>query len=168
MAIECFKIEWTKPFLFDKVLLQPEAKRGGVYALFKKGTTKAYYIGKATRFDSRLSIHRQSIFRLMSEAERKRCFVRLGLISSFEVNHMSDTVSASQLGGIENFLITRLQPIGNGDSTKRRDTAKYPMIVINTGNTFGGLQKYMSQSSELLKALGKTTTTRRKTYDPWF
>ena len=168
MAIECFKIEWTKPFPLDKVLLQPEAKGGGIYFLFKGGTRKPLYIGKATRFDNRLSTHKQSLFRMMSEAERKRCTARLGLISSFERNRMSDTITPAQLGSVENFFITKLQPKGNGDSTKKRDTGKYPLIVINTGNLCNGLEKFMSQSTELLKALGKTTTKKKSSFEPWY
>ena len=170
MAIECFKVEWTKPFPFGEVLLQPEAKMGGVYALFRGEAKKLYYIGKATRFDNRLSSHRQSVFRMMSETERKKCSVSLGITSSFEVNRMSDTTPA-QLGSIENFLITRLQPVGNGDSTKRRDTGKYPLILINAGSVFKPLEKFMSQSPDLLKAHGKTITTRKKksaSYPSWY
>jgi len=167
MAIECFKIEWTKAFPLDKVLLQPEAKRGGIYFLFKGGIRKPYYVGKATRFDSRLSTHKQSFFRMMSETERKKCSVRLGFISSFEKSHMSDTITPTQLSSIENFFITKLQPTGNGESTKQRDTGKYPLIAINTGSLPYGLDKFMSQSTELLKALGKTTAKKKSFSESW-
>lgn len=160
MAIECFKIEWTKPFPFDKALLQPQAKRKGVYGLFKGKAQKLYYIGKSGTFGNRLSFHRQSIFRMMSEPERKRCYISFGVISSFEISHMTDVVTDTQIRSIENFLITTLQPIGNGRNTKR-DTGKLPMIIANTGTLFKGLQKFMSQNNELLQVLGKTTAKKR-------
>jgi len=160
MAIECFEIKWTKTYPFDKALLQPEAKRGGVYALFKGEVKKPHYIGKATRFDNRLSKHKRSIFRMMNEAERKKCYISFGIVSSFEISHMTDVVTDTQLSSIENFLIMRLQPIGNGDSTKKRYTGKLPMIIANTGNVFNGLNKFMSQNNELLQVLGKTTKSK--------
>ena len=170
MAIECFKIEWTKPSPFDKALLKPEAKRGGVYALFKGETKKPYYIGKANRFDKRLSTHKQTIFRMMSEAERRKCRISFGIVSSFETSHMTDVIPAVQLGPIENFLIMRVQPIGNGDSTKKRYTGRLPMIIANTGSVFRGLNKFMSQNNELLQVLGKATTRKSTSYyerDEW-
>ena len=160
MAIECFKIEWTKTYPFDKALLQPEAKRGGAYALFKGETKKPYYIGKATRFDKRLSTHKRAIFRIMNKDERKKCRISFGIVSSFEISHMTDVITDAQLRSVENFLIMRIQPIGNGDSTKRRYTGKIPMIIANTGNVFTGLQKFMSQNKELLQVLGKTTKSK--------
>jgi excinuclease UvrABC nuclease subunit len=167
MAIECFEINWTKPFPLEKIARQIEAKRGGIYFIFKSGVGKPYYIGKATNFEKRLNTHKQAFSRIMSEAELKRCTVRLGLISSFETTHMSDTFTSTQLGSIENFFITQLQPKGNGGNTKKRDTGKYPLIAINTGNLCTGMGKYMSQSNDLLKALGKSTTKKRASSASW-
>ena len=162
MAIECFKVEWTKPIQFTKVALRPEAKSGGVCALFKGAASKALYIGKATRFADRITTHKQTTFRMMGETERKKCFVRLGLVSSFEVDQMTDISTGPHLNTVENFFITRLQPVGNGGSTKIRDTSKHPIIVVNTGAVFNGVSKYMSQSDELLKVLGKTATPKKR------
>jgi len=161
MAIECFKIEWTKLFSFDKALLQPQAKRKGVYGLFKGKAQKLYYIGKSGTFGNRLSFHRQSIFRMMSEPERKRGYISFGTVSSFEISHMTDIVTDTQIRSIENSLIMTLQPIGNGGSTKIRDTGKLPMIIVNTGTLFKGLQKFMSQNKELLQVLGKNATRKK-------
>ena len=167
MAIECFKIAWTKSSPFDKALLKPEAKRGGVYALFKGETKKPLYIGKANRFDKRLSTHKQTIFRMMSEAERRKCRISFGIVSSFDISHMTDAITDAQLGGIENFLIMKVQPSGNGDSTKKRYTGKLPIIIANTGSVFRGLNRFMSQNKELLQVLGKATTRRSTSYDEW-
>jgi hypothetical protein len=164
MPIECFKIEWTKSLPFNKALLQPEAKRRGVYALFKGNIKKPYYIGKARTFDNRLSIHKQSIFRMMSEAERKKCYISFGIVSSFKISHMTDAITDAELRSVESFLITRIQPIGNGDSTKKRYTGKLPMIIANTGSMFKGLQKFMSQNNDLLKVLGKATKRKSASY----
>jgi len=168
VAVECFKIEWTRLFPFDKALLQPEAKRGGVYSLFKGENQKPHYIGKANRFDKRLTTHKRAIFRMMSETERKKCRISFGIVSSFEMSRMSDAVTDAQLRSIENFPITRIQPIGNGDSTKKRDTGKFPMIIANTGTLFKGLKRLMSQSDELLRVLGKDTKKKSVSSLAWY
>ena len=169
MAIDLFQIEWTKLFPFNTALLQPETKEKGVYALYRSAgkAKRLYYIGKSGELGDRLGAHKQSMFRMMSEAERKKCFVSFGLISFFGRSRMSRDIDDTQLKSVENFLITSLQPIGCGENTKKRYTGDYPMIVVNTGKVAKPFNKFMSQSSELLKILGKDTATKKKPASSW-
>ncbi|OGO25316.1 MAG: hypothetical protein A2144_09755 [Chloroflexi bacterium RBG_16_50_9] len=167
MAIECFKIEWTKPFPLDTIATQQESRRGGIYALFQGNSRRAFYIGKATRFDQRLVTHKQSFYRMLKPAQRNKLYVRLGIVQSFEISSMSDVISGYQLASIENFFITRLPNLNNGENTKKKDTCRYPLVIANTGNLFSGIDKYMSQNKELLKLFGKSTTIRKKRVSSW-
>jgi len=167
MAIECFEIKWTKPFLLDTIATQQESRYGGIYALFQGSARKAFYIGKATQFGQRLRTHKQSFYRMLKPSQRKKLYVRLGIIQSFRVSSMYDVKSGYQLACVENFFITRLPDLNNGENTKKKDTSKYPMIIANTGNLFSGVDKYMSQNKELLKLLGKSTIARKKRVSDW-
>jgi hypothetical protein len=171
MAIELFKIEWTKPFPFDKALNQPEAKEGGVYALYKSvgGSKKLHYVGKSKDFATRFGFHRQSTAHMLSEAERKRCYVSFGLISSFEKSRMSSDTLPAQLRDTESFLINKLLPTGNDSSTKKGYKGN-PIIIINGGKFVQPFKKIMTHNPELLKLIKANLTTRETisySYSPW-
>lgn len=156
MAIELFQIEWTNLYPFETALRQPEAMESGVYALYKSTgkTKKLFYIGKSKEFSSRFSSHKRNSFHMLNETERKRCFVSFGLISCFERSRLSTGATNPQLKNIENFLITKLQPIGCGDSTKKRYTGDYSMIIANTGKVTKPFK-----SPELLDIIGRLLAT---------
>ena len=163
MAIELFRIEWTKLYPFDKALNQPEAKEGGVYALYKSvgGNKKLHYVGKSKDFTTRFGFHRQNTAHILSEAERKKCYVSFGLISSFEKSRMSSDVLPEQLRDTENFLINTLLPAGNDSSTKKGYKGN-PIIIINGGKFIQPLKKVMTHNPELLKLI-KANLTRTRT-----
>ena len=162
MAIELFRIDWTKLYPFDKALNQPEAKEGGVYALYKSvgGNKKLHYVGKSKDFTTRLSSHRQNTAHILSETERKKCYVSFGLISSFEKSRMSSDISPEQLRDTENFLINYLLPPGNDSSTKKGYKGK-PIIIVNGGKFIQPLKKVMTHNPELLKLIKANLTTTR-------
>lgn len=67
--------------------------------------------------------------------------------------------------GVENFLITTLDPKGNHESTKKRVTSEYPLVIINTGKFYKPIEKIMSHNPELLKALSATKPKKKTTSD---
>jgi hypothetical protein len=155
MAIEVFQINWSTLYPFDKALNQPEAKDGGgVYAMYKSinGNKKLHYIGKSKDFTTRFGFHRQNTAHILSDAERKKCYVSFGLISSFDKSRMSNNVLPEQLKDIESFLINELMPQGNDSSTKKSykgDT----IIAINSGKFIKPFKKLMIHNPALEKLL---------------
>jgi hypothetical protein len=164
MAIECFVIKWTRLFPFNKALTQPEAKEGGVYALYKAKASnkKLHYVGKTKDFETRFSSHKQSATHLLTGNELKRCYVAFGIISSFETNRLTGDITPEQLRIVENFFIVILRPEGNSESTKKRYTGNYPIFITNIGIVTKPFTKFMSQNSALLKFLGKPVNTKRR------
>jgi hypothetical protein len=162
MAIEFFRIEWTKLYPFDKALNQPEAKEGGVYALYKSvgGNKKLHYVGKSKDFTTRFGFHRQSTAHMLSEAERKKCYVSFGLISSFEKSRMTTTILPQQLRDTESFLINNSQPVGNDSSTKKGYKGN-PIIIINHGKFTHPFKRIMTDTPELLKLIRSNLTRTR-------
>ena len=165
MAIELFRIEWTKLYPFDKALNQPEAKEGGVYTLYKSvgGNKKLHYVGKSKDFTTRFSSHRQNTAHILSETERKKCYVSFGLISSFEKSRMSSDISPEQLRDTETFLINALLPTGNDSSTKKGYKGN-PIIIINGGKYTRPFKKVMTHNPELLKLLKSNLKTSSSVY----
>ncbi|MDO8717301.1 MAG: GIY-YIG nuclease family protein [Dehalococcoidales bacterium] len=160
MAIEFFEINWTKLHPFEKALTQPQVKEGGVYALYKLigSSKKLLYVGKSKDFETRFCSHKNAADHLNTTNDRKKCFVSFGLISSYEKSRMSNDITPQQLKAVENFLIVALNPIGNGDSTKKRYTSDIHAIIVNTGVVAKPLNKFMSHNPQLLTLIGKSKT----------
>lgn len=165
MAIELLQIEWTRLYPFDKALNQPEAKEGGVYALYKSvgGNRRLHYVGKCKDFSARVGSHRQSTAHILSETERKRCYVSFGLISSFEKSRMSSDILPEQLRNTESFLINELRPVGNDPSTKKGYKGK-PIIIINKGKFTRPFKRVMTHNPELVKLIKDSLAAKQITY----
>jgi hypothetical protein len=168
MAIELLRIEWTKSYQFDNALNQPEAKEGGIYALYRSvsGNKKLHYVGKSKDFATRFCSHRQNTAHMLSEADRKRCYVSFGLISSFEKSRMTSDISPEQLRNTENFLINALLPTGNDPSTKKGYKGNC-IIIINHGKFIQPFKKVMTNNSELLKFIKTNLTSTKTVYESY-
>jgi hypothetical protein len=176
--MECFEIKWTGPFHVEEVLNQPEARRKGVYYFYKKVSSinKPQYIGKAQNFGERINTHNQGLSRFEDDKDKKKIFVHIGTIFSFEKDLPDNDITPEQLKVVESFLINSLQPQGNGEATKK-GFKHTPVIIANTGklppNKAGTakIDKVMSHSPQfltLLKSnLAKKTASSTKS-DSWF
>jgi len=153
MAVEIFRVEWTKLEGFDRALTQAESQEGGLYAMFRlnRGVNTLYYIGKSIDFYKRFGTHRNSASHLMSDADFQKCFVSFGLITSFEQSQMSHNFTDAQLKDIETFYINYYRPIGNSESTKKGYKGN-TIISFNTGKNFQK-HKVISNSDNLIKFL---------------
>jgi len=153
MAVEIFRVEWTKLQTFSEALTQAESQVGGLYALARlnRGVTSLYYIGKSKEFQKRFGTHRNSASHLMSDNDIQKCFVSFGLISSFEQSQMSHNFTDAQLKDIESFYINNYRPIGNSEATKKGYKGN-TIICFNTGKYFTK-HKYISNSENLVKLL---------------
>ena len=153
MAVEIFRVEWTKPQAFDQALTQAESQQGGLYAMLKvsRGVTNLSYIGKSKEFQKRFGTHRNSASHMMSDVDLKKCSVTFGIISSFEQSQMSHNITPEQLKDIESFYINHYRPLGNDPSTKKGYKGN-TIISFNTGKCFQK-QKIVSNSENLVKLL---------------
>jgi hypothetical protein len=155
MAIEVFKVEWTKVFPFDKALTQSASQEGGIYIMYKKGRSDIatlFYIGMSKDFQKRFGTHRNAASHMMTDADLKKCFVNFGIVTSFETSHLSHSFTTEQLHDLESYLINEVKPIGNSDSTKKGYKG-LPIVVFNTGTKSRHLNKVMSSCSDLVKLL---------------
>jgi len=153
MAIELFRVDWTKPETFEKALTQAESQEGGLYALVKKvgENFNLFYIGKSIDFQKRFGTHRNSASHFMPDAEFKKYYVTFGIISSFEQSRLSHDITPEQLKNAESFYINFYRPIGNSDSTKKGYKGN-TIISFNTGKCFQK-HKVISNSENLIKFL---------------
>jgi len=153
MAVEIFRVDWTKLQTFNEALTQSESQAGGIYALAKlyRGDYNLFYIGKSKDFQKRFGTHRNSASHLMSDADIDKCFVSFGLISSFEQSQMSHNFTDAQLKDIESFYINFYRPIGNSEATKKGYKGN-TIISFNTGKYFQK-HKIISNSDNLIKLL---------------
>jgi hypothetical protein len=169
MAIEVFQITWTKHFPLDKALDQPEAKEGGIYALFKgtASSKRLHLIGKTKEFMGRFSTRKQYAANMMTETERKNCHVCFGLISSFDISRMSNNTDDTQLRYIESFFINKFNPEGNDPSTKKGYKGS-PIIIINGGKVTKPFEKVMTHNPDLIKLLKKNLKTSRSSDSSYY
>ncbi len=169
MAIEIVRIEWSKLYPFDKALNQPEVKEGGIYALYKSasGSKKLHYIGKSKDFTTRFGFHRQNTAHMMSEAERRKCFVSFGLISTFDKSRMSNGITSEQLRDIESFLINELLPVGNDTSTKKGYKGN-TIIAISSGKFIKPFKKLLIHNPVLEKLLKNSFKVSKSSNDGYY
>lgn len=162
MAIECYKIEWTKPYSFKEAINRPEARQLGIYAIYDTIKTKKrlIYIGKSQEIGRRLVEHQQGISHFMGKTSKKpHC--SFGTIYSLSGSITTADISQKQLRDVESFFINEFQPSGNNSSTKKRYKGT-SLIVINTGKpiSFG---KIVAHNKDLLKLIKATLTTKKST-----
>jgi len=153
MAIELFRVDWTKLQTFDTALTQAESQEGGIYAMFRlyRGNYTLFYIGKSKEFQKRFGTHRNSASHLMSDADINKCFVTFGIITTFEQSQMSHNFTDEQLKDIESFYINNYRPAGNSEATKKGYKG-HTIISFNTGKCFQK-HKIISNSENLIKFL---------------
>jgi len=162
MAIDCYKIEWTKPYSFKEAVNRPEARHLGIYAIIETVKTKKIisYIVKSQELGRRIGEHQQGFSHSGNKNNQKQLY-SLGTIYSLSDNVTTAVITPAQLHDVESFFIIKLKPIGNGDSTKKlyKGTS---LIVINTGK-FVCLEKIMAHNEDLLKLIKSNLTTKKTT-----
>jgi hypothetical protein len=165
MSIDCYKVEWTKPFSFKQAINRPEARHLGIYAFYVKANTKnnLLYIGKSQEIGRRIIEHQQGLSHF-EKNNMKNITVRFGTIYSLNDNITTADISPKQLHNVESFFINKLQPDRNSESTKKRYIG-VPLIVINIGKTIP-FDKIMAQNEDLLKLLKANINTKKKS-QPW-
>lgn len=161
MPIECYKIDWSKPFSFTEAVNQPEARQLGIYAIYKTVSAKKIlcYIGKSQEIGRILSEHKQGISHMFSEKDIKKHCVCFGTIYWLRGSISTVDISPQQLREVESFFINELRPDGNGESTKKRYIGE-SVIIINTGKLIS-LDKVMAHNKELLKLLKDNLVTKK-------
>ena len=133
MAIECYKVEWTKPYPFKEAVNRPEARQVGIYAIYKTASSKQkpLYIGKSQDLGRRLGEHQQGFSHIGGKNTKKLSY-SFGTIYSLSGSITTADISPQQLRDVESFFINELQPLGNGAATKKRYKGA-SLIVINIG-----------------------------------
>ena len=160
MAIECYKVEWTKPYPFKEAVNRPEARQIGIYAIYRSaGSKKPQYIGKSQELGRRLGEHQQG-FSHTGVKDTKKIFYSFGTIYSLSGSITTADISPQQLRDVESFFINELQPLGNDIATKKHYKG-ISLIVINTGKPVP-FSKVMAHNKDLLKLL-KTNLTLTRT-----
>ena len=166
MAIECYKVEWTKPYSFKEAFNRPEARQFGIYAIYDTIKTKKrlIYIGKSQEIGKRLTEHQQGISHFMGKTSKK-LYCSFGTIYSLSGSITTTDISPKQLRDVESFFINEFQPSGNNASTKKRYKGT-SLIVINAGKpiSFG---KIIAHNKELLKLLKANLTAKKSTSPDW-
>jgi hypothetical protein len=150
MATECFKIEWTGYYSFNKATSRPEANKLGLYAIYKPtfDEKNLLYVGKATKIGTRLNQHRQALQRLSSPEEVNELQIAIGVLTLLD----GKSANQGQLKDIESLFINRYKPERNAPSTKKGYTGR-SALVVSTGKTgrFNKLTTHDKTLSILIK-----------------
>jgi hypothetical protein len=162
MAIDCYKIEWTKPFPYKEAANRPEARQLGIYAIIETVKSKKIisYIGKSQELGRRIGDHEQGFSHSENTNNQKQLY-SFGTIYSLSGSITTAAITATQLHEVESFFINKLQPVGNGKATKKRYKGT-SLIVINIGK-LAYLEKIMSHNEELLKLIKMNLKTKKAT-----
>jgi len=158
MAIDVYKIEWSKPFPYEQAVSRPEASQHGIYAIYNttKGKKTLVYIGKSQELRKRITQHQQGINRF----SKKEYTYSLGTIYPLS-GKTSTGITPKQLREIESFFINKYKPSGNDISTKKgyKGTS---LIVINIGKLIC-FNKVDAHNEDLLKLLKNNLVTKKST-----
>lgn len=146
MATECFKIDWTGYYSFNKAKSRPEARKLGLYAIYKPTFDERIllYVGKATDIGTRLNQHKQALQRLYSPEELNEVQIAIGVLTSLD----GKSVNQGQLKDVESLFINKYKPERNAPSTKRGYTGR-SALVVSTGKT-GRFNKLTTHDKALL------------------
>jgi hypothetical protein len=131
MATECYKIEWTGFYSLSEANSRPEAKKLGLYVVFRRtssGSRIPLYIGKATEIGTRLNKHRQEWQQILSPSVLNKLQIAIGVLTSLD----GKPVTQKQLSDIEKLVLYEEHPERNAPSTKKAYTGR-SLIVVNTG-----------------------------------
>jgi hypothetical protein len=154
MATECFKIEWTGYYSLDNAQNRPEARKLGLYAIFKPDFDERIllYIGKAAEIGARLTQHKQEWRQLYSPEELDEVEIAIGVLTSLD----GDPVDREQLKDIESLFINKYKPKRNAPSTKSAYRGR-SALVVNTGKR-GEFSKITTHDKRLIALLEDSLT----------
>jgi len=160
MATECFKIEWTGYYTVDEAHSQPEARKLGLYAVYKAdfGEKTLLYIGKATGIGTRLNHYRQTLQKFFPPEELKELQIYIGVLTSLD----GESVDQKQLKNIESLFINVYKPERNGESTKKGYKGR-SALVVSIGEI--GKFKMLTAHDKKLRRLIKDAIV--SDYDLW-
>lgn len=150
MATECFKIEWTGYYSLDKAKNQPEAKKLGLYAVYRVtsyGERILWYLGKATEIRARLNQHIQSWQKAFPPRELDRLQITIGALTSLD----GKSATQVQLKHIESMFLNEYHPKGNAKSTMKGYKGRSILVVSN--GKIGQFSKLTTHDKHLLKLL---------------
>ena len=162
--MDCFRIDWTGYYSLNDAIGRQEAKKLGVYAVYKPTTKKKslWYFGKATNIGKRLDDHRKEWQQILSPTQMSKLQVAIGVIKLLE----GEKVSQPQLKDTESLFINEYNPERNDPSTKKGYKGK-SILIINTGK-IGLFSKITIHDKSLLKQIKDNLITKRKTAnDSW-
>lgn len=150
MATECFKIEWTGYYSLGNAQNRPEARKLGLYAIFKTDfdDRDLLYIGKAAEIGVRLTQHKQEWRQLYSPEELDEVEIAIGVLTSLD----GDPVNREQLKDIESLFINKYKPKRNAPSTKTGYRGR-SALVVSTGKKgqFGNITTHDKRLITLLE-----------------
>jgi len=155
--MDCFKINWTGYYSLNEAKSCREAKKLGVYAVYRPigGKKVLWYFGKATEIGARLDDHRKEWQQVLSQNQIGKLQVAIGVIEFLEGNQ----VSQKQLGHIESLYLNEYRPKRNNESTMKGYKGD-SILIINTGKT-GQFPKITVHDKPLLKLIRDNLAPRR-------
>lgn len=146
--MECFFVDWSKPFSVDVAERQKEATKIGVYAIYaKKGKTgQLLYIGHtySQNFAKRLKQHRREWLDKTFGTK----LIRFGTVTS----RKGPRITYERVRDVEEFLIHLYRPPHN--VIGRKYYKGRGILLLNIGD-IGSLDKVASDDEEMLKLLKK-------------
>jgi hypothetical protein len=156
--MDCFKIEWFGFYSLNVAKNRPEARKLGLYAVYKPASGKRvlWYIGKAKEIGSRLNQHIQEWQQVLAPKQMEKLSVTIGVIDPLEGSRISPT----QLNDIESLFRHEYKPKRNDKSTMKGYGGR-SIFVISTGKT-GGFNKITAHNKPLLKLIKDNLPTRSR------
>jgi hypothetical protein len=156
MATACYRIEWTGYYSLDKAKNQPEARKLGLYAVYKptfSGERILLYVGKATEIGTRLNQHRQELQKFSSPEELNELQIAIGVLTSLD----GKPATQVQLTDIESLFRNVYHPKGNAKSTMMGYTGR-SALVVSTGK-IEQFKKLTVHDKNLLKLIKDSIAT---------
>jgi hypothetical protein len=151
VATQCFKIEWSGFYSLNEVKSQPEAKKLGLYVVYRttpSGKRNLWYIGKATEIETRINQHKQQWQQGFTPRELNRLQVLIGVLTSLD----GKPATQGQLRDIESLFINEYHPQGNAPSTMKGYRGR-SVIIANIGKMGRFAVTHDKNLLKLLKAV---------------
>jgi hypothetical protein len=156
MPTECYKIEWTGFYTLDKAHSQPEARKLGLYAVYKPvlfDEPILWYIGKATEIGAQLNKHRQEWQKILSPEQLNELEITIGVLTSLD----GMPATERQLGDVESLFLNEYHPKGNDPSTMKGYKGR-SALVVSTGKRVK-VRKLTAHDKNLVKLIKNSTVT---------
>ena len=162
--MDCFSITWSGFFTLDSAKSQPEARKLGLYAVYKPDSGKKllWYLGKAKEIGTRLNKHRQDWQQVLTPAQMNRLQVAIGVLEPLEGSRISPT----QLNDIESLFRHEYKPKRNDKSTTKGYTGR-SVLVISSGKT-GLFDKITVHNKALLKSIKDNLVSKPRAVNPYW